>query len=106
MGIDEQVLRIADGSQHTAEVGRDSLPADSGHDEAYPPGLSKDHNGQGHKDNKGDVIGDEHGAEIAAEDKKSSQGTAGGAAMKHLLKDGSKKAAESEAGHNAHKKEQ
>lgn len=94
MGVDKEVLRVADGREHAAEVGGNGLPAHGGHDEADAPGLGENHDGQRDEDNQGHIIGDEHGTKIAAEDEEPSQGAAGGIAAEELLEDGGKETAE------------
>ena len=105
VGIDKEVLRIANGREHAAQVRRNGLPADCWHHKPYAPRLGKDHNGQRHKDNQCHIIGDEHGTEIAAENKEPAQRPPRGAALKQMLEDSCKKAAEPQPRHNTHQKE-
>lgn len=106
MGVDKEILRIANRREHAAKVGCNGLPADCGHDEPDAPGFGKDHDGQRHEDDQSHIVGDQHGTEIAAEDKEPPQRPPGGTAFEQMLEDRRKETAEPQAGHDAHQEKQ
>ena len=106
VGVDKEILGIANGSQHAAQVGGNGLPGNRGDDEADAPGFGKSKDGQGHKDDEGHIVGYEHGAEVAAEDKEAPQAPAGGALPEKPVEDGGKEATEPQPCHDAHQEQQ
>ena len=66
--IQIEVLGVADGGQHTAQVGRDGLHTHHRQDQFFPrlgAQAVQDHKGKGHEGEQRHIIGDEHTAKKA-----------------------------------------
>ena len=61
VGIDEKILRISDGRQHTAQIRRDGHPCEDRNHQAEGMGLFEEGDRKRHEDNEGDVIREYHG---------------------------------------------
>lgn len=61
VGIDEKILRISDGCQHTAQIRRDGHPCEDRDHQTEGMGLFKERDRKRHEDDEGDVIREYHG---------------------------------------------
>ena len=61
VGIDEKILRISDGRQHTAQIRRDGHPCEDRDHQAEGMGLFEERDRKRHEDDEGDVIREYHG---------------------------------------------
>ena len=69
----EQVLGIAHGSGHAAQVGGRGLQDHRGQDSPALPGQLQDLEGEGDEGDQGHVVGDEHGGEKGQQHQKKLQ---------------------------------
>ena len=72
-GVEEQVLGVADRSQHTAKVCRNGLQYDDGDHLFSQVCPLQQHDGEGNKGDEGHIVGDKHGREEAQHDQCSRQ---------------------------------
>ena len=68
-GIKIQILGVAHGGQHAAQIGGDGLHDDNGNHTVCQVRPLEEHDGEGHKGDKGHIIGHQHGREEAEHDK-------------------------------------
>ena len=61
MVIDEKILRISDGRQHTAQIRRDGHPCEDRNHKAKGMGLFEERDRKRHEDDQGNVIREYHG---------------------------------------------
>ena len=72
--IEIEILRVAHGREHAAQVGRDGLQNDDADQRVAPLGHAEHDDGEGHEGQQGDVVGDEHGRKEAQPDQQRAHG--------------------------------
>ena len=60
VGVQVEVLRVAHGGEHAAQVGGQGLENGHRDEQALLPGHAQHHHGEGDEGDQGDVVGDDH----------------------------------------------
>ncbi len=68
--VDEKILRISNGREHTSHIGGYGFQRNQGNERCPLPDFQKGGNGKGNENDEGYVIGNHHGREKAGKDEK------------------------------------